>query len=317
MAASLGTGTGSRVDSAAKHIMACKMDSRLLSSYVKDENDVNNYLHINKHKFCMTKDEIVMNTTRKGPLAPNAAYPLVITTLGEMDDFCKHFLLHLYSKRSATEFYQAWRQKKNIVKKVQAEATPDNQAQKSKIKLQLTELPNMRVQGVALGTAWASPLTGDTVASVLVGGVVTVMNGAFPMHTGDQVQWYFDFEEVNFRLDGEFTDGRSEYAIGSRKTIEDDHTQRDDPKSKLQKRKRDYFDAHVSGQSQNSIGNISGLKSGANKFRIKSYQLYQREHLDETMCLDHYGDKSRIFAVCLSGGRPFDMVDIMLMTQSL
>jgi len=29
-----------------------------------------------------------------------------------------------------------------------------------------------------------------------------------------------------------------------------------------------------------------------------------------------YGDKSRVFAKCISGGRPFDVVDIMLMTQS-
>jgi hypothetical protein len=31
---------------------------------------------------------------------------------------------------------------------------------------------------------------------------------------------------------------------------------------------------------------------------------------------DHFGDKTRVFAKCISGGRPFDMVDIMLMTQS-
>jgi len=316
MAASLGTGTGSRVDSAAKHIMACKMDSRLLSSYVKDECDTNNYLHINKHKFCMTKDEIVMNTTRKGPEAPNAAYPLVITTLGEMDDSCKDFLLTLYSKRSASEFYRQWRQRKKVAQSILVE---DSNV-KRKVKVQLDTLPNMRVQGVALGTAYASPLTGDTVASVLVGGVVTVMNGAFPMHTGDQVQWYFDFEEVNFRLNDLIDNiSRAEYAIGSRKTTTQDITTKRDSQSDLQKRKRDYFDAHVSGQSTNSIGNISGLKSTPNKFRIKSYHLYQQNEPtgDETMCLDHYGDKSRIFAVCLGGGRPYDMVDIMLMTQSL
>ena len=225
-------------------------------------------------------------------------------------------IVELYSKRSASEFFRHWRERKTVAKSLtQSEL---GTAQKNKAKLQLNTLPNMRVQGVALGTAYASPLTGDTVASVLVGGVVTVMNGAFPMHTGDQVQWYFDFEENNFRLDSELHNNTNlEYAIGSRKTIENDHSNDPDLKSNLQKRKRDYFDAHVSGQSKNSIGNISGLKSGNNKFRIKSYQLYQRQHGADTMCLDHYGDKSRIFAVCLGGGRPFDMVDIMLMTQSL
>ena len=38
----------------------------------------------------------------------------------------------------------------------------------------------------------------DTVASVLVCGMVTVQNGHFTMHTGDLVQWYFDFEQAKF-----------------------------------------------------------------------------------------------------------------------
>lgn len=37
----------------------------------------------------------------------------------------------------------------------------------------------------------------------------------------------------------------------------------------------------------------------------------------EYFAQDHYGDKIRVFAKCVSGGRPFDAVDIMLMTQSL
>jgi hypothetical protein len=39
-------------------------------------------------------------------------------------------------------------------------------------------------------------------------------------------------------------------------------------------------------------------------------------HKEGFVYFDHYGDKSRVFAKCISGGRPFDMVDIMLMTQS-
>jgi hypothetical protein len=33
---------------------------------------------------------------------------------------------------------------------------------------------------------------------VLVGGMVTVQNGHFTMHTGDMVQWYFDWESKQF-----------------------------------------------------------------------------------------------------------------------
>ena len=45
-------------------------------------------------------------------------------------------------------------------------------------------MPEFRCQGVALGQAFSSHLTGDTVATVLVGGMMTVMNGHFEMFTG-------------------------------------------------------------------------------------------------------------------------------------
>ncbi len=64
---SIGTATGSRVDSAAKHIMACKVDSRLLGCWTANpaQSDPTSYLHTNKMKWCMHKDEIVLNTTKK------------------------------------------------------------------------------------------------------------------------------------------------------------------------------------------------------------------------------------------------------------
>lgn len=60
----------------------------------------------------------------------------------------------------------------------------------------------MYVVGVALGTAWAHPSSGDTVASVMVGGLKTVMNGAFPIHTNDPICIYFEDERVFFEDDG-------------------------------------------------------------------------------------------------------------------
>ena len=69
------------------------------------------------------------------------------------------------------------------------------QAQKTSVLMQVQATPDFRLQGVALGQAWASHMSGDTVASVMVGGVQTVQNGAFPMQTGDLIQWNFDFEE--------------------------------------------------------------------------------------------------------------------------
>ena len=56
------------------------------------------------------------------------------------------------------------------------------------------------VVGVSLGTAWAHPSTGDTVASVMIGGLRTVQNGAFPIHTNDLICIYFDDERDFFEV---------------------------------------------------------------------------------------------------------------------
>ena len=52
--------------------------------------------------------------------------------------------------------------------------------------------------------------------------------------------------------------------------------------------------------------------------RIKPYYPVIREDTVDSVILhqDHYGDKIRVFAKCISGGRPYDAVDIMIMTQS-
>ena len=48
--------------------------------------------------------------------------------------------------------------------------------------------------------------------------------------------------------------------------------------------------------------------------RLKAYPKPYMLCADGT---DHYGDKIRIFAKCINGARANEMVDIMLMTQSL
>ena len=90
--ASIGTATGSRVDSAAKHIMACKVDSRVMMRWMPvDIQDKMTHLHHNKLKWCMHKDEIVLNSTKKlnnkfGEDATTKAYPMVLTTVGDMQE---------------------------------------------------------------------------------------------------------------------------------------------------------------------------------------------------------------------------------------
>jgi len=301
---SIGTATGTRVDSAAKHIMACKVDSRLLQRWLENVNEADpvSYMHNNKMRYCMHKDEIVLNTTKKkNNQDSNAkAYPMVISTLGEIKDRTKTYIRDLYGKESAYDFYDlldkpdTWNQWKE---------TTDRDFVQGQIK----NLPEFRCQGVALGQAWASYMSGDTVASVLVGGMMTVLNGHYTMHTGDEVQWYFDFESDLFQH-GSAHDKSNGYRL---QTVME-HPKSDTGKDLGKRTKRDDFmDQRLFGTG-GGFGKSAGVKNTRNVVRIKSYRMVKTGK----ECYDHFGDKTRIFAKCISGGRPFDMVDIMIMTQS-
>jgi len=307
--ASIGTATGSRVDSAAKHIMACKVDSRILQNWIDNAGNVydkENKIHTDKMKWCMHKDEIVLNTTKKKDNSDSAAkgYPMVVTTLGDISKHTITYIQQLYAQPTISLFYKFWKCKqwdefRTLQGGVfQAMPTEDQEI----VNMQIKTLPEFRCQGVALGQAWASYLSGDTVASVLVGGMMTVLNGHFPMHTGDEVQWYFDFEQDLFEC------GKtSGLGAGFRKLA------RNTEKTKNQTLKKDvYMDQKLYG-GNNGIGRSNGLKQTDKIVRVKSYRM----HLENNIFMsDHYGDKSRVFAKCISGGRPFDAVDIMIMTQS-
>ena len=306
---SIGTATGSRVDSAAKHIMACKVDSRLLGCWTANpaQSDPTSYLHTNKMKWCMHKDEIVLNTTKKKNNEDGSAkaYPMVITTVGEMHPLTKQYISALYSMPHAHDFFTYWNLPEDEIKRMtlrdsnQQVTQWQNMENKEFALQQILSLPEFRCQGVALGQAWASYMSGDTVASVLVGGMMTVLNGHFTMHTGDEVQWYFDFESSGFQH-GHRNGNPNGFRV----------QQPDQPDAKRQKR-ADYFDQRLYGTG-GGYGKSLGVKDTGTVVRIKSYRM----HKEGMVHHDHFGDKISVFAKCISGGRPFDMVDIMLMTQS-
>ena len=363
---SLATATGTRVDSAAKHIMACKVDAKLLHQWSNASPNDNSaqYMHSRKLQYCMHKDELVMNTTNA--LIPSssymsgaqAAYPLVVTTLAEMPEEVTRLLNILYGSNTLTTFR----------KRAVALATQKNrpyfdvascgEQELPKIKNILSQLPDLRCQGVALGQAFASYMSGDSVASVLIGGMVTIANGAWDMHPGDMVQWYFESEELMFYAND--TTGQVdalEHRAGSRKMIMCNDTRFDrvlsgagaggfndrydnnlvntgGVRNGSSNYRQGWADRNmgfdVAGNHGYGSGNaLYGKKDSKRIFRIKSYQpaWHQPMRLDDATgdeapdgtppsLLDVYGDKVRIFAKCISGGRAFDQVDIMIMTQS-
>ena len=407
--------TSTRLDSAAKHIMACKVDSDLMMDFVSKNingpSDKRREMHINKHKYCVFKNDLVLCTNK--PLFPSDnnksghrqnAYPAVVSTLGDVELCCKKFLAMYYSFNSATaqlDFHMTASQGTDKLKK--------NFQDKNGL---ILNLPYFSAQGYALGTAWASDQTGDTVSSVLVGGMQTVMNGAFPCCAGEVLQWYFEFEEDMYypkriqannelfhresasrKYSGEdiahskFIESLSEWTLDGTPLMASEHgfnllsllsfsnakvkettiqeMQKDPHGKPLPKHgftlvsdatphhlQRNGDDAPLTEFMQSGIVNSAsqfpisydeitkkpnlesynkgdtlrkrrrefnermdglGAEQKGNKAYPKPYRLYNSDgRLD-----DHYGDKIRIFAKCVSSARPHEMMDIMLMTQSL
>lgn len=310
----LAASTGTRVDSASKHIMACKINSDLLGMWCSDATG-REVLHSNKMRYCMHRDELVLSVGQ--PLNTTSvmnkqghAYPSVITTLGDMMTGSKLLLMRLYhNSRSGKD----WLQNKELLTqrdhtdKVAAECKCDGQ----KLWIQSRSMPFFEHQGYALGTAYASYLSGDQVASVLIGGMATVMNGHFECRAGQKLQWYFDFEANNFETNT--VKIRSVMIpAGTRKnsnSITEPSTEvaSADESTKLRKNYNDRQFGNANSYGDPGSG-IAGVKTSV--FFPKPYLL----RADGT---EHYGDKIRIFAKCLNGARPHEMMDIMLMTQSL
>lgn len=372
----LASSTASRVDSSSKHILACRVGEHYMLEWCNaNGQDKRRELHVNKHKYCVFKNELVLNVTR--PLFPldsiaqyneTKAYPSVVSTLADMDLYGKHWLKSLYFRCTANDFWNFWTQTVQTLNVPAPNAraidgdmralllqhdrqnwTPDINdhnimlAYKSTIK----NMPFFTAQGYALGTAWASQQTGDTVASVLIGGMQTVMNGAFACAAGEVLQWYFDFEEDQFahKTQNMANVGAGQNAVimaGQRPlyAAAGSHVQdpavvpatvaESDGDALLVKRRRfhermDGMELDGSGDGmkrgtfrQRDAGGREVWKSqGCGKAFPKPYRMAMRLNGHELQYFDHYGDRIRIFAKCISSARPHEMVDVMLMTQSL
>jgi hypothetical protein len=153
-------------------------------------------------------------------------------------------------------------------------------------------LPDFRVMGYSVGTAYAHEYNGDTIASVMIGGLVTVQNGAYAMHTGDPVCWYVQYvEEVCF---DEY--GKRFSAVKSTSRLLDaivNGVQHIRPKGKQ-------------GHSMRNSGfGDASLKD--NVFLPKPFFYINAS----------FGDTRRVFGKCLSSAAPYEKVDIMIASQSI
>ena len=322
----LASATGTRLDSSAKHIMACKVHENQMMTWCAEPTNARNYLHIHRMKYCMHKDDLVLNAGNplnecSSDVMTARAYPAVVSNLGDMSEETKEALLRLYATaHTGLDFLEFKDKLRKLVTcasdaKVREFFAHKNSTDLSKVVREIKDLPYFTAQGYSLGTAYASPLSGDTVGSVLIGGMQTVRNGHFEIRSGQMVQWYFDFEADMFhRASVEDRGTHRTIVAGTRKAaghsksvsqIQDTHKFSE---SDTDLRRKEFHDRELGALDSYPVGGLQERKH--NVFYPKPYMLCANG-------AEHYGDKIRIFAKCVNGARPYEMVDLMLMTQSL
>lgn len=296
---SLGTITGTVVDSAAKHIRQCKVHSDIMAVWADCSQ---HEMHQNRMKYITHKDDLVLNVTQKiGRSLCNKmdAYPCCISNFADIDRNTQSAMMWLYDSAAPRDFLE----KVKMIGKNMTDAIPDisnwaysrgvqfDQANTKRLEKCLSKLPYMQAQGYAQTAGYATALSGDTVLSVLIGGIVTVRNGHFPMRCGQTVQWYFNFEKDAF-CHQHMSMGFSDWDIGAR--VDENAPPNADDVPLTDRR-----------------GKMEGHPSRVLFALPKPYVI------NSANCVEFYGDKIRIFAKCIGGGGAHEMVDLQLMTQSL
>ena len=326
--------TGTRVDSASKHIMACKVNSNMLAQWCANQSESMSHMHAQKMKYCINRDELVLNVglpLNEGCslLKTGNAYPSVVSTLGDMTDTTQSVLRVLYHySHTGKDFIQVkdWihslSKNQDFLKKV-FDTVKSNDW--NRIELEIKNLPFFMAQGYSLGIAYASALSGDTVSSVLIGGMCTVMNGAFGCRAGQMLHWYFDFERSSFHQENESVQvmGQIVNVIAGmrRETVAFAQLQNAadfKPKLNILQKQVGHDSASEKAREEfhlRSLGANDSYPKGVS--HRKGLVAFPKPYLLTANGEDHYGDKIRIFAKCISGARKHEMMDIMLMTQSL
>ena len=300
--------TGTRIDSASKHQIACRIDyERMLSWVGYDQLQ----LQREKLRYCMRELDLAVGC---GPPirynepqrtnARNKAYPSVVVTLADMQQQALNYLIALFHNSLSMA------ERDRFVDDV--ERTVDrwigHAGNVELAKKQIQEMPEFFMVGVAVGTAWAHPNSGDNVATVMIGGLKTVMNGAFSVQCNDEIMWYWEEERPCFKPDGRRVQRKIMPASGvlvssdvDRFVAEANALDADD------ERRRKFFDRGNGNYSAPSRdGNIKG------KQRVAYPKPFRYDDDNERIY-----DRRRVFAKALCSARPFEPVDLMICRQSL
>jgi hypothetical protein len=174
-------------------------------------------------------------------------------------------------------------------------------------KKQIAEMPEFYFVGVSVGFAYPHPLSGDTVCTTMIGGMRTVMNGAFEVDTGDIIQWYWSAETNCFDANGKRFDPIAE----SRSQGVSKWLQLNDRTSSADSTKRKAFYERGNGVFTNS------QTDGTVVYNAKKEVAFPKSLRIGRDGSFRLADRMRVFARAMSGARPYEMLDIQIGRQSM
>lgn len=313
---SLAAATATSLDTACKHIQQCRVSQDHMTKFVKGDPDE---LIRNKYRYCVHKDELVLGVGKcwakdnGNKKFQNNAYPRVVSNLGmltdmngkEESDVVKLIKLMYHCATSIP-------MRNEILEKIQnangsdfpfpagvtpyLPVRPDGQMEFAP---SVGNIYDFVTIGYANTLGWSHAHNGDTMSSVLIGGLRTVLNGDFEVFTGDMIQWYWPFEKDCFDKKGK------------RKPI---FFQADRVTPDLQQNPNRNENWHLSkdaGLRAKFYDQQYGQVKGVEKV-VPLIKPYKRDD-DQPRIYDWY----RVFAVALCSARPRERVDIRIARQAL
>ena len=269
----------------------------------------------------------------------NSAYPRVISNLGGMSDtpemmvgmnmirFMNHYARTLKERKLIIEFFKRdghvparYNPDPNsaTVAKPFQDLPETCQAFKSQSgKMGTKALMGMMYDYFATGYAntlgFAHANTGDTMTSVMIGGLRTVMNGDFEIFAGDLVQFYWCFEKDDFTPDGhrkpylDIWNGNTPYNVDP-STTEKSLS----PSVKRDAHGRESWVVRPDSQLRRTYNDLSyGQRPEKMKIlaKIKPYMPDEEN--------PRLNDWYRVFGTAISSARPNEMCDIKISRQSM
>lgn len=307
---SLASSTSTSIETASKHNLQCRVSTDHIMQWVQDSSttgeSAQSILKKEQMNYCMHKNDIVVGV-RQGwhshSVMLNKAYPHVITTYAGMSPAAQYWLLRLYNNckdmRDVRFFVN-----EPLVHRVGIGAAGTSELLAHE-RQQIENMPQFYFMGVSLGLAYAHPDSGDTVGTVMMGGLRTVLNGHFSANTGQPVQWYFEFEAPCFDSYGQRIFFNKELP----NVVEDGMMMvQSGVNNAPANLDMNTLDRKVWHERENA-----NFPRHVGKRHIIYLKPYKRNDDGEENILD----RERICGIYISSGRPFEQIDVKLQRQAI